>query len=179
LAASLKAALLIFSSSNKTNMTQDTKNKFAEILAAQLAAANLKTQRPATPKKETPAPFEIPEYNSFTEEIILPSPPAPTPAQAQPAKVEAIPQPEPETEFSTMFVGSNGLTFEDQQPAPALSLIDYSEKAFAIVGDTKPIKDTLKQLGGSYNPRLKCGAGWIFSKTRESAVRMELAAALK
>jgi hypothetical protein len=51
-----------------------------------------------------------------------------------------------------------------------LQLVDYSEKAFAVVGDTKQIKDTLQSLGGRYNPHLKCGKGWIFSKKRLSSV---------
>jgi len=51
-------------------------------------------------------------------------------------------------------------------PAGKIQIVDYSEKAFAVIGDTKPIKDKLKSLGGSFNPRLSCGAGWIFSKKR-------------
>lgn len=40
----------------------------------------------------------------------------------------------------------------------------YSEKAFVVYGDTKPLKDMLKtELKLRYNPRLKCGAGWIGS----------------
>ncbi|MDD6581591.1 MAG: hypothetical protein PUF10_02790 [Bacteroidales bacterium] len=49
-------------------------------------------------------------------------------------------------------------------------IIDYSEKAIAVVGDTKPLKDQLKMAGGKFNPRLTCGAGWIFSKTRRNDV---------
>lgn len=49
-------------------------------------------------------------------------------------------------------------------------LIDYSEKAVALFGDTKPIKDTLKELGGRFNPCLSVEgakvAGWIFPKTK-------------
>ena len=55
-----------------------------------------------------------------------------------------------------------------------ISFVDYSEKAFAIIGDTKPIKDQLKSLGGRFNFRLKCGAGWIFSKTKETEVKEAL-----
>lgn len=55
-----------------------------------------------------------------------------------------------------------------------LSIEDYSEKAFVVLGDTRSIKDKLKQLGGKFNPRLKCGAGWIFSKKKESEVREAL-----
>lgn len=47
---------------------------------------------------------------------------------------------------------------------PQVEIIDYSEKAIAVVGNTVPIKDSLKKLGGKFNPRLSCGAGWIFSK---------------
>lgn len=52
-----------------------------------------------------------------------------------------------------------------------ISIIDYSEKAFAVIGDTKPIKDKLKDIGGSFNARLRCGPGWIFSKKRLEAVQ--------
>lgn len=55
-----------------------------------------------------------------------------------------------------------------------LKLIDYSEKAFAIIGETKPIKETLSDLGGSYNRRLSCGPGWIFSKSRIDTVKQVL-----
>lgn len=57
---------------------------------------------------------------------------------------------------------------------PKLRMVDYSEKAFAIVGDTKPYRAQLKKLGGRYNPKLKCGAGWIFSKKRGKEVATAL-----
>lgn len=46
---------------------------------------------------------------------------------------------------------------------PQVEIIAYSDKAIAVIGDTTPIKDQLKKLGGKFNPRLSCGAGWIFS----------------
>jgi hypothetical protein len=50
-------------------------------------------------------------------------------------------------------------------------IVDYSEKALAVFGDTKPIKDQLKALGGRFNPKLthegSKRAGWIFSKSKE------------
>lgn len=49
-------------------------------------------------------------------------------------------------------------------------IIDYSEKAIAVVGDTREIKESLKVLGGRFNPRLTCGAGWVFSKSKREAV---------
>lgn len=51
-----------------------------------------------------------------------------------------------------------------------LSIIDYSEKAFAVVGDTKAVKDDLKKMGGRFNAKLSCGAGWIFSNKMREAV---------
>lgn len=48
--------------------------------------------------------------------------------------------------------------------AGEVQIIDYSEKAIAVIGDTKPIKDQLKAIGGKFNFRLTCGSGWIFSK---------------
>ena len=59
--------------------------------------------------------------------------------------------------------------------AGGLQLIDYSEKALAVIGDTKAVKEQLKQLGGRFNPRLSCGAGWIFSKKRESELKALIA----
>lgn len=56
-----------------------------------------------------------------------------------------------------------------------IQIIAYSEKAIAITGNTKPIKDTLKKLGGKFNLKLSCGAGWIFSKKREQELRAALA----
>ena len=54
-------------------------------------------------------------------------------------------------------------------------LVDYSEKAIALFGDTKPIKDALSDLGGRFNGRLthdgQKRAGWIFPKAKEAQVR--------
>jgi Large polyvalent protein associated domain 29 len=55
-----------------------------------------------------------------------------------------------------------------------INILDYSEKAFAVVGDTKPIKEKLKALGGSFNARLTCGAGWVFSKKKLDEVTKAL-----
>jgi hypothetical protein len=51
------------------------------------------------------------------------------------------------------------------------TLVEYSEKAVAVFGDTKAIKDELKAMGGRFNSRLtfngKKLAGWIFPKSKE------------
>lgn len=61
----------------------------------------------------------------------------------------------------------------DEQNAD-LRIVDYSEKAFAVVGETKAIKDDLKKLGGRFNAKLTCGAGWIFSKSKLNDVQQFL-----
>lgn len=56
-----------------------------------------------------------------------------------------------------------------------LEIVDYSEKAIAVFGNTKAIKEQLKGLGGRFNPSLNYNgekrAGWIFSKKQAEAVR--------
>ncbi|HTN09215.1 hypothetical protein [Agriterribacter sp.] len=59
-------------------------------------------------------------------------------------------------------------------PAGSVHIIDYSDRAVAVIGDTKPIKDKLKELGGRFNFRLTCGAGWIFPKTKLDILKREL-----
>lgn len=49
-------------------------------------------------------------------------------------------------------------------------IIDYSDKAIAVVGDTRPIKDELRSAGGKFNAKLSCGCGWIFSKKKKDEV---------
>lgn len=69
-----------------------------------------------------------------------------------------------ESEFDDIMTAFRGELF--QENANKFQLIEYSEKAIAITGDTKAIKDELKKLGGRFNPRLTCGAGWIFPKSK-------------
>ena len=57
---------------------------------------------------------------------------------------------------------------EDEKTS--LTIVDYSDKAFAVIGDTKAVKDDLKKLGGRFNGKLSCGAGWIFSNKMREAV---------
>lgn len=62
-----------------------------------------------------------------------------------------------------------------------LEIVDYSEKAIVVFGDTKAIKERLKELGGRFNPFLNYNgekrAGWIFSKEKADKVRELLAPA--
>ena len=73
---------------------------------------------------------------------------------------------------------------EEKTAAPAavnvvtgeVNIVSYSERAIAVIGDTKPIKDKLKELGGKWNNRLTCGPGWIFPKTKLEALTTALSA---
>ena len=75
---------------------------------------------------------------------------------------------------------------EAQQPtatadlsALSLEIVEYSEKAIAVFGDTRPIKDILKDLNGLFRANLtykgERRAGWIYSKKQELKVREALA----
>lgn len=68
------------------------------------------------------------------------------------------------------FIKSEEPKAAEEVSAEGLQLVDYSDRALAIIGDTKPHKDTLKSLGGRFNFRLKCGAGWIFPKTKAEEI---------
>lgn len=63
----------------------------------------------------------------------------------------------------TAAVNTEGLSFQ---------IVDYSEKAFAVIGDTREVKELLKEHGGRWNARLTCGAGWIFSSAKTDRVKL-------
>lgn len=58
----------------------------------------------------------------------------------------------------------------------SLQIVDYSDKAIVLTGDTKPIKDEIKALGGKFGSRfdtskVPSGIGWLFPKTKLAAVQ--------
>jgi hypothetical protein len=68
-------------------------------------------------------------------------------------------------------VGKTAITDVPEAITGDFIIVDYSEKAIAIFGDTKPVKDQLMALGGRFNPKLthegQKKAGWIFSKSKK------------
>lgn len=64
-----------------------------------------------------------------------------------------------------------------------LEIVEYSEKAIAVFGDTKPIKNVLKDLNGLFRANLtykgERRAGWIYSKKQEQKVREALATCIR
>lgn len=61
----------------------------------------------------------------------------------------------------------------------ALRIERYSEKSVVVRGDTKPYKDALKNLKGTFNPRLKGGEGWIYSTSRIDELKKALPSILQ
>lgn len=61
-----------------------------------------------------------------------------------------------------------------KKTVPKYQLVHYSEKSIALFGDTKPIKEELKALGGRFNSNLRPFgednrvAGWVFPKKVEA-----------
>lgn len=60
---------------------------------------------------------------------------------------------------------------ETEEEVRSIRIVDYSDKCFAVVGDTFPLREQLKQLGAwKFNKFLSCGAGWLFNNDKREAV---------
>ncbi len=60
-------------------------------------------------------------------------------------------------------------------PTEGVEVVDYSDKSFVLYGNTKPIKEQLKELGGRFNMNLRASngftfAGWVFPITKKEVV---------
>ena len=90
---------------------------------------------------------------------------------------------EPKTKKQTTKKTEEPEKVETSTSVEGLEIVDYSEKAIAVFGETKEIKEQLKELGGKFNPALKYNdekrAGWIFSKKQAKKVRALLAPSYK
>jgi len=75
--------------------------------------------------------------------------------------------------------------FEESKEYPVLAtvngiqIVKYSEKSVAAIGETTPFKDTIKDVGGKWNSKLKCGPGWILSAKKLEGLKTALSAAQK
>ena len=132
----------------KQTMTNETQKKCAAILAAAQAKV---TKHTVVKFTEQPKPEPIPE-----------------PEQTKP-------------ELSTLTIEDILADTVVAQDAPQeantdLKIVDYSDKAFAIITATRPPDEVLNilRMYGSYNSRLKCGKGWIFSKRHMAAIKEKL-----
>ena len=64
---------------------------------------------------------------------------------------------------------------EEDRQRPNISIVDYSDRSIAVIGDTRQVKAELKRLGGRFNGKLSCGAGWIFPASLRSSVEAFIA----
>lgn len=64
---------------------------------------------------------------------------------------------------------------EEAVTAAGLEIETYSEKAIAVFGDTKSVKEQLKELGGHFNMHLRykdgTRAGWIFRRDQADKIK--------
>lgn len=76
---------------------------------------------------------------------------------------------ETSTTKSTILLPSN--TSMSPAGQASIRIVEYSEKAIAVYGETRQYAEQFKKIGGYFNARLREGSGWIFSKKREPEVR--------
>ena len=55
-----------------------------------------------------------------------------------------------------------------EEEKPCISIVQYSEKSFVVTGDTYPVKDNLKALGGKW---FRKEQAWLFPKTKLEEVQ--------
>jgi len=80
-------------------------------------------------------------------------------------------EPKKTTEKVEVFVNNNDTIVSKKYD---IKIVPYSEFSFVVIGNTKPIKEVLKSLGGKFNMYLKTGCGWIFSNTKKEIVIAKL-----
>jgi hypothetical protein len=163
LAAYLKTALF-FNLLIHNTMTQETQNKFAAILAAAQNKANVQAQPKVSElKKDT---YHVDTKQAFKELAEIGG------FNTDTQKFELKP------ELSTLTINDllqDAPNTTQQANIGSFDIVNYSDKAIAIFGNTKAIKEDLKAFGGRFNAFLNYNgtkaAGWVFSKAKESQLR--------
>ena len=67
--------------------------------------------------------------------------------------------------YELLFDIKAPVTVDLQVTIGDIEIVNYSPKSFAVYGNTKPIKDKLKELGGCFNMRLKATHGFTDRKS--------------
>ncbi|HXU28616.1 MAG TPA: hypothetical protein VN698_15415 [Bacteroidia bacterium] len=156
-------------------MNEVTKNKFAEMLKA----ANDKANFPAKVK----ASEKIVETISKAKEVNILGQTVKEGTKIHAKLTQQIRQFNELAASEVNMPELSEVTYNDliapipelpNKPQANLTVINYSDKAIAIIGETYPVKDVLKRIGGRFNYNLTCGAGWIFSKAKAELLRKEL-----
>ncbi|MGN0089582.1 MAG: hypothetical protein ACI36Z_01315 [Alloprevotella sp.] len=167
--------------SRKAGKTMNVNNQSAAAQVANPEVAVAVVEAPAPkPRRTTPTRQEAKdELRSRAQDV------APIPTEESPAtKSRKVPgSPENSTKVrkspgkSAKVPESPEKSAMARQEKPRLTLMKYSERCMALFGDTKPIKDQLKKLGGRYNPHLHpfgqdtSVPGWVFPMKCEDDLR--------
>ena len=118
-----------------------------------------------TSKKTSPAKPKKTKVSPAKPKKTKVSPVKPKKSKASPAKKASI-----RTKLVDELKSVNTKILRDVN-ASRVYLVNYTDKSVAVYGDTKPIKEELKALGGKYNKNLTGGPGWIFPKNKEKSVQ--------
>jgi hypothetical protein len=95
----------------------------------------------------------------------------------------AVPEPVPTPEHAPAPESKNVPEPDNNKPktekAMSIEIVDYSEKAIAVFGDTKPLRKAFAEHGGRFNRFLKLNGeptpGWVFSRRRIDEIRKVIA----
>lgn len=114
---------------------------------------------------------ESEEVEEKSERLLKKKSPKPKPVEEEKSerllkKKVVVEKKSPKSETRTSSVKTD----IDEVEGRGLQLKKYSEKSFAVYGDTKSCKEDLKRLGGKFNMNLKEGPGWIFRSAAAPAV---------
>lgn len=97
-----------------------------------------------------------------------PMPEAPVKLNPEPQKPKAIRKKATASPKTKVRQEEKPAKHESSKNARKVFLYEYSEKSVAVFGDTRPIKDTLKSMGGRFNRNLypfgpdTAMPGWVF-----------------
>ena len=147
----------------------ECKTLWAELLTASVKAQNERIMQLSVPEAAASVNEDKKENKAETKGA------SKTKTAPKPEKAEAKAETKPEKK-EYKGIEAVKLTADEKRAVKAAGLkyVDYSERSFAITGDTKPVKDILKKLSGKPNRNLSCGFGWVFAKVNEQAVLTSL-----
>lgn len=150
---------------------QETKNRFAQILADAQAKAEAQANgnKVITHKQVIAKPSKPSVADIFPD--IKPTPYTTMRMVTKDnliARYQSFAVPELSTMTSADLLGE----VEPQKTAD-LRIVHYSDRCVVVVGNTKANKDRLKAIGGKFNAWLKCGEGWVFPKSKEAIIKAE------
>ena len=150
-------------------------NADSQVSNTEVAVAVIPEPKPKRVTNRSEAVAELKHRAEEVAPMAAPAQPAPAPAQSAPTpqapKAEAAPNPKAKRTAkakATATAKPMAAPTPQAEEKPRLTIMEYSAKCLALFGDTKPIKDRLKKLGGRYNPHLhpfgpeSSVPGWVF-----------------